>query len=181
MEPRPRPPRPRHNPSVLRTLALVVLAGCGAAAPAAPALVPNATAQLLPPTELGLRGGGTWASRDAAGKVVVLDVWATYCEPCKKAFPKLDRLAAQFPDVIVIGVSVDDEDAVVERFLTAVPAAFTIARDPTQQVQSGPLAITKLPTLILVDRRGRLRLRIDEATEAAYDHLPTLVAQLRAE
>jgi hypothetical protein len=48
-------------------------------------------------------------------------------------------------------------------------------------VQGAPLAVTKLPTLIVVDRAGRLRLRRDEPTEADYGALPALLDQLAAE
>ena len=160
-------------------IAVVVLLGCGGP-PRTPLVAPTA-AKPLPPTELALRGGGTWTSSGAAGKVVVLDVWATYCKPCKRAFPKLGRLAAQFPGAVVIGVSVDHDDAVVDRYLAETPAAFTIARDPGEHVQSGPLGVTQLPTLIVVDKAGRVRLRADKADEHVYDELSSVVTQLEAE
>lgn len=49
--------------------------------------------------------GETWSSRAALGKVVVFDVWATYCKPCRKAFPKLGQLAASSTEVTVIGAA----------------------------------------------------------------------------
>jgi thiol-disulfide isomerase/thioredoxin len=145
------------------------------------AIEDRATAKPLPALELKLRDGGTWVSSEAVGKVVVLDVWATYCAPCKKAFPKLGKLAATYPDAVVIGISVDEEDAVVETYLKATPAAFTIARDPERRVQSGALAVEQLPTLIIVDKTGKVRLRADLAREEVYDQLPEIVGRLRAE
>lgn len=164
----------------MRTSWIVLVAiGCGAAPRAA--VEDAATARPLPALELTLRGGGTWTSSEAIGKVVVLDVWATYCAPCKKAFPKLGKLAAAYPDAVVIGISVDEEDAPVEAFLKETPAAFTIARDPARRVQSGALAVEQLPTLIVVDKRGRVRLRADLARESVYDGLPEVVARLQTE
>ncbi len=163
------------------TALALALAACGGPAGRAPEPTPAAAAPPLPPLEYRLLSGEPWTSRAALGRVIVLDVWATYCKPCRKAFPKLGRLAAAHPDAVVIGVSVDEEDAAVEAFLREVPAAFTIARDPKWTVQSGPLAIHKLPTLLVIDRRGRIRLRRDEVVEADYDVLPGLVASLVAE
>ncbi len=65
--------------------------------------------------------------------------------------------------------------------LFLIAAAFLIARDPTRTVQSGPLALSKLPTLLVVDRRGRIRYRGEAMAEADYDLLPGLVSTLLAE
>ena len=111
----------------------------------------------------------------------MIDVWATYCKPCRKAFPKLDRLAARYPDVDVVAVSVDEEDAVVDRFVREIPVRFAIARDPTHTVRTGPLAVRELPTVIVLDRAGRVRFRADKIAEADYDRLGGIVDVLLAE
>lgn len=162
-------------------LAVALTAACGAPSPARPALVPAEAAPSLPPLELRLLSGEPWSPAASAGRVLVIDVWATYCEPCRASFPKLDRLAAAYPDVDVVGVSVDEEDAVVHRFLAEVPARFTIVRDPAMIVRDAPLGITRLPTVLVVDRAGRVRYRGDELPEERYDGLPALVDALRAE
>lgn len=167
--------------TVAATAAALAATGCGGPAHRAPQPIPADAAAPLPPLEYRLQSGEPWTSQAALGRVIVLDVWATYCKPCRAAFPKLGRLAAAHPDAVVIGVSVDEDDAAVDAFLREVPAAFTIARDPAWTVQSGPLQISKLPTLLVVDRRGRIRLRRDLATEPDYDALPDLVAALVAE
>lgn len=158
-----------------------MLAALVACASSAPQLVAADRAAALPALEYRLAAGGTWSSQPALGRVIVIDVWATYCEPCKKAFPKLDRLAAMYPDVDVVGISVDEEDASVEAFLRETPAAFAIARDPEATVQSGPLGIRVLPTVLVVDRRGRIRLRAEKMKVEDYDRLAGIVAQLRGE
>lgn len=154
-------------------LALVLLiASCGGAPP---------PPKPLPEVSFRLLSGETWTSRAALGKVVVLDVWATYCKPCRKAFPKLGQLAASSPDVTVIGISVDEEASVISRFLEEVPARFVIAHDPARTVEAAPLAVRKLPTVIVLDRRGRVRFRGEEMAETDYDALSGLVARLLAE
>jgi hypothetical protein len=54
-------------------------------------------------------------------------------------------------------------------------------RDPTESLTSPPLSITKLPTVIVLDRLGRTRFRADELAEAGYDALPSVVDALAAE
>lgn len=166
----------------MHALALVILlASCGGAAHAVEPQSPDDQLAPLPDVSYRLISGETWSSRDARGRVVVLDVWATYCTPCRKAFPKLGRLAASSLEVTVIGISVDEDDAVVRRFLDEVPASFVIARDPKRTVEASPLSIRKLPTVIILDRRGRVRYRAEEMAETDYDALSGLVATLLRE
>jgi thiol-disulfide isomerase/thioredoxin len=163
----------------LRFALALLLAACGARPPRAPA--PAADAPMLPALSFRTTSATTWTSDGARGHVIVLDVWATYCKPCRKAFPKLSALSAGRPDLVVVGISVDEQDATVAQFLREVPASFTIARDPTSTVQTGPLKIAALPTVLVVDRQGRIRLRIDKVVESDYDDLHTIVDALRAE
>jgi len=161
---------------------VVACGGSPASAPGtAPALRPAASSAVVPALEYAVLAGGTWSTTGARGKLVVLDVWATYCKPCKDAFPRLDALARQHPEIDVVGLSVDEADADVTRYLATVPATFTIARDPTESISKPPMAITRLPTLLVLDREGRVRLRTDEAKAADYDALPALIATLTAE
>ncbi|MEZ4404652.1 MAG: TlpA disulfide reductase family protein [Kofleriaceae bacterium] len=161
------------------SLSLFVVIGCGAAAPRPLALTPAEAAPAAPPLAFDLLAGGTWASAQHAGQVIVVDVWASYCEPCKKAFPQLNVLAAD-PRLAVVGVSIDEEDAAAAAFLAQVPARFPIARDPAVSVATPPLSIAQVPTVLVIDRAGRLRLRLDDATAADYAALPELLAPLLA-
>jgi thiol-disulfide isomerase/thioredoxin len=156
-----------------------MLAACGGAS--SPSLRPAATSEPVSALEYAVVSGGTWSTASARGKIVVLDVWATYCKPCKEAFPKLSALARQHPEIDVVGLSVDEADADVARYLQEVPATFTIARDPQMTIAKPPMTITALPTLIVIDRAGRVRVRRDDAKSADYDALPALVAALGAE
>jgi thiol-disulfide isomerase/thioredoxin len=167
--------------SVVAIAIVILVTGCGG--PDRRALSPIAASRATPLPSLSYRllSGQPWASQTALGRVIVLDIWATYCIPCRKSFPKLGQLASAHPDLVVIGVSVDDNDVAVEHFLRQVPAGFPIARDPKQSVQSGPLAIRALPTVLVVDRRGRIRLRVDQMSEADYDALAGIVDALSAE
>jgi thiol-disulfide isomerase/thioredoxin len=166
----------------MRALAmgLYLMVACGGGPPA-PRLIPVTAAPPLSPIEYPLLEGGTFASAALAGDVVVLDVWASYCQPCKKSFPILGRLAAARPDVHVVGLSIDTEEDPVRRFLAEVPASFAIARDAGETSIGPPLHIRKVPTVFLIDRQGRVRLRLEEPTTADYDALPGLVDALRAE
>lgn len=141
--------------------AFLLLGACAHAAPTP-----------LPSLNMPLLAGGTWSSSSARGSVLVIDVWASWCKPCAKAFPKLDAFAASHPNIKVIAISIDEDLAAAAAFAASlhVPAA----HDATQSVTRAPLGISRLPTLLIVDTDGVVRRRIDEPTERDYDRLDEL-------
>jgi thiol-disulfide isomerase/thioredoxin len=72
------------------------------------------------------------------GKVVLLDFWASWCEPCRRSFPWLNEMQAKYAGrgLVVIGVNVDRERTEADRFLHDVPAQFRIVYDPAGSLAS---------------------------------------------
>lgn len=106
-------------------------------------------------------GDGPKKLADAAGKVVIVDFWATYCDPCKKSFPKYQQMVDQFGgELVVIGVSVDDpEDASEDKlkeFASATGAKFSIVWDK-EQATAGKYSPPKMPTSYVIDKEGVVR------------------------
>jgi cytochrome c-type biogenesis protein len=96
------------------------------------------------------------------GEVVLLNVWATWCIPCRKEIPELQALHQAYGGrgLRVLGVSVDagDADADVEDFARSFGMTYTILRDPDEKV-SALFAIPGVPASFLVDREGVVRWR----------------------
>lgn len=96
--------------------------------------------------------------KDWRGKVVLLNLWATWCIPCRKEMPALDRLQAALgsPEFEVVALSVDRAGAAAaEKFLkTAGVSKLALYVDPTAKLASEFKAIG-LPTSILIGRDGR--------------------------
>ncbi len=92
------------------------------------------------------------------GKVVYVDFWASWCAPCKQSFPWLDILARAYApqDFVVIGVNVDKDRDLAERFLNATPADFRIVYDPKGELATA-YKVAGMPTGVLIDRTGRIR------------------------
>jgi thiol-disulfide isomerase/thioredoxin len=95
---------------------------------------------------------------DFRGKVVVLNLWATWCAPCRREMPSLDRLQAELGDsgLAVIALSLDRGDvAKVREFFDELEIAnLEIYRDPDTRV-SRALDAIGLPTTIVIDRAGQ--------------------------
>lgn len=93
------------------------------------------------------------------GKVRLVDFWATWCDPCRDQLPFLDRLAADHGPrgLSVYAVAFDEDRDAVERFLAETPVSFTVLWDKGGAALSQSLEVTRLPTTLLVDRRGVVR------------------------
>lgn len=92
------------------------------------------------------------------GQVVVLNLWATWCAPCREEMPALDRLQARFKDrpVIVLALSVDRAGPErVQAFLAEIGVQHLhVYRDP-KAAATRALKVPGLPATILIDRQGR--------------------------
>jgi len=111
-----------------------------------------------PAFELDAPGGKQKVSLAAhAGKVVIVDFWATWCAPCHESFPAYQRLAEKFGDqLVVIGVSVDDDPAGIPEFAKETGAMFPLAWDDGQ-ITSKSYQPPKMPTSYVVDQSGIVR------------------------
>ena len=93
------------------------------------------------------------------GNAVLLNVWATWCPPCREEMPELERLHRTYADsgLRVVAVSIDGQgaEALVREFVEEFGVTFTILRDPDERV-SRIFAMTGVPETFLIDRRGRL-------------------------
>ena len=95
-----------------------------------------------------------------AGKVVLVDFWASWCEPCLRSFPWMNDLQRRHGDsgLVIIAVNLDHERALADIFLKKAPANFRLEFDT-----GGDLArrfgVQAMPTSFLIDRNGRVRIR----------------------
>ena len=93
-----------------------------------------------------------------AGKVVIVDFWATWCEPCKKSFPKLQELYVKYKasGLEIAAISVDDEKKDILSFAKAHGGAkFPIGWDKGKQV-AGAWKPESMPTTFIVDKGGNI-------------------------
>lgn len=95
---------------------------------------------------------------DTAGKVVLVDFWASWCAPCKASFPSLNRLQSQYAakGLVIIGIGVDDSVADFRKFSTTMGASFPLVHDTTHSA-AGAFNPVTMPTSYLIDRKGVVR------------------------
>lgn len=165
---------------VLATIGMAGPAGCagqsagirgdatGAAESAPPSGTGAAPGRPAPPLVVERLNGKPLALTSLRGKVVLLDVWASWCVPCLKELPMLDGIARRLrgKGVEVVAVSIDQERANLNKFLASQPHwTLTIAHDPRGAV-ADTLQPEKMPTSYAIDRDGIIR-HVNEGFEPA--------------
>lgn len=131
--------------------------GAAAADPATPA----SERGLSPDFELPALDGSRVRLSEHRGKnVVLLDFWATFCEPCLLAMPHLDELYKKYRDrgFVVLGVSIDGSGsaAKVRGEVEKLGVTFPILLDQETQVVALYNPRTSAPYSVLIDREGRI-------------------------
>ena len=92
------------------------------------------------------------------GKVVLIDFWASWCEPCKQSFPVMEELHKKYSDrgLVIIAINLDEKKPDMEAFLKKNTASFTVVRDPNQKLVD-KTGIATMPSSFLIDREGKVR------------------------
>jgi len=114
----------------------------------------------LPTLKVDALSGKTIDVSAYKGRVLLLDVWASWCDPCKQELPVLNEMARRLKSqgIDILAVSVDQERANVDKFLRTHGGrwSLTVAHDPHGAIAE-TLQPDKMPTSYVVDRAGIVR------------------------
>ena len=138
--------------------ALVTVAACGSssAGGADPAIVAPASREpAARVTVPALSGTGRIAVGFPGTRPTVVNMWASWCGPCRQEMPAVQRFAEGHPGVRVIGVAVNDQMDDARAFAKEVGVTFPLGVDADGKVADA-YAVGGLPTTVVLDRQGRL-------------------------
>jgi peroxiredoxin len=116
--------------------------------------------------------GKTYSLAGLKGRIVLLNFWATWCPPCRKEMPDMEKLYRSYEAKGLTVVAVSDEDRpTVEEFLAKNRYSFPVALDPKRKVNTA-FNVEGIPKSFIFDREGRLAAQaIDMRTESQFMEL----------
>ena len=157
-------------------LLLLVLAGAETAAengavplerPRLGEFIPSSPPVPAPTISLVDLAGNTVSLSEFAGRLVLINLWATWCEPCLREMPSLERMQSRLGDKItVVAISEDRGGSkTVEPFINKLGLkSFKTYLDPKSDAGRA-FKVAGLPTSFLIDRKGRVLGRVEGAAE----------------
>jgi peroxiredoxin len=100
--------------------------------------------------------GRSWSLKNAHGKVVLLNFWATWCPPCRKEMPDLQALSQRFESqgLVILGVS-DDDPKKVRAFIQQQAITYPVLLDPGSKANKS-FHVEGIPKTFVYDREGKI-------------------------
>jgi len=145
-----------HRIFAVRATVGAILLGAAAiiAAPASAATI----AQAAPDFTLPSAAGPNLRLQEQRGRVVMLNFWATWCGPCKREMPQLNRLYTKYraSGFVLMGVNVDDDPLNAIGVSTKLGVQFPVVFDSAKKV-SKLYDLGTMPSTVLIDRDGHVR------------------------
>ena len=94
------------------------------------------------------------------GEVIYLDFWASWCGPCRKSFPWMNKIQAKYQQkgFSVISINLDADKMLAEKFLRETPANFAVIYDPKGKIAKH-FKVQGMPSSMLIGRDGKIKSR----------------------
>jgi thiol-disulfide isomerase/thioredoxin len=114
------------------------------------------------------------------GQVAVVNVWASWCSPCRAEIPTLIELSEQYPEVQFMGILTRDNPATAEAFARRFAIPYPTFIDDSLLIGfKGSLPANAIPSTVLLDKNGNVAARI--SGEVTLTYLSKLIRKLEAE
>jgi cytochrome c biogenesis protein CcmG/thiol:disulfide interchange protein DsbE len=133
-----------------------------------------------PDFSIKAENGKVLTAHDFGGKLLMLNFWATWCQPCVHEVPSLDQLSRDLgpKGLVILGVSVDKDQKAYQDFIARFHVSYPTARDPDQAINQ-KYGTVQFPETYLIDSRGKVVEKIvsetDWASEQMIQHVQSLL------
>lgn len=125
--------------------------------------------QVGPEVTVDLFDGGTWRLSEhlaTDGRPVVLNLWASWCEPCREEIPELTAFAADHPEIAVVGVAVRDQLDAATALAEELRPGYLVGFDATERLRDQYVGFG-MPATFVIDRQGVVTRQFDGPVTAA--------------
>jgi peroxiredoxin len=122
------------------------------------AFMPPVLPREAPELTASLQNGSAVSLKDNKGKVVLLDFWATWCAPCVKSMPAVEKLYASRKEqgFVALGLSIDEDLKKVGPFLEKKKFTYPILVDDLKTPTWAAYKVKAIPAIFLIDREGQI-------------------------
>jgi peroxiredoxin len=171
----------RRFAAVLVASALVPLSACARDSDASTFGVARPVSGPLPAVSGATVQGGSFGPTDYRGRVTVVNVWATWCGPCRAEQAALQRVWSRVHDrgVVMVGIDYNDDAAAAKDWVRTYDVGYPSVSDPDGSF-AATLGFPGLPATYVADASGQLRYRFYGAvTESSLGRILDQVAQPR--
>jgi len=124
--------------------------------------------------------GKVLTAHDFGGKLLILNFWATWCQPCVSEVPSLNTLQRELgPDgVVVLGISEDKDPQAYQQFLQRFNVSYQTARDPSAATKT-EYGTVQIPETYIIDTKGKVVEKVvsdaDWASPRMIEHVKSLL------
>jgi peroxiredoxin len=146
----------------------------------------TAPSELLPAPDFTLQDSDAkkYSLKDYRGKVILLNFWATWCPPCRREMPSIERLHQKLKDRDFVVLALDQKEGDDQVFAftgdIGVDLTFPILFDKNSSV-SRAYVVQGLPTTYIIDKKGNVRFRAIGGREFDHPEVEKQILQLMQE
>ena len=164
---------------MIRSIARIALLALVGAVPCGAAELQPWRGGSTPALDLRALDGPAHRLADYRGKVVLVNFWATWCEPCRDEMPSMQRLKEKLAgkEFAVLAVNLDEPEARVRAFLSQMKVDFTVLLDPGRKAARAWNARI-LPASYLIGPDGRIRYSVVGEIDWDHDRVVSRVSEL---
>jgi len=136
--------------------------------------------QPFPDFKLSTLDGKPFSRNSLDGKIVLVDFWAQWCEPCKISMPFLNNLAKKYKSkgVVVVGINVDDDISKAKSFLKEHPAPNIQILSDADNKFVKQVNVKTMPSSFMLDRKGVVRMVHQGFREDDKKHIESEIQKL---
>lgn len=113
------------------------------------------------------------------GKVTVVNVWASWCTPCRAEAPTLQALSEKFPEIQFVGILTEDNETAARAFVKRFKITFPTLVDDSVLVKFAGATPNAIPTTLVIDKHNRIAVRI--SGEVLYTDLKRILTGISKE